>query len=368
MKILSRVTVLDSVRGLAALLVFLFHVVGLAQTFHVWHEPLVIELVGMLGPLGTNLLLLLCGFWITVSLQKPGFELLPFLRNRLVRIYVPYVAVVLLCYAAWAVMPELAAGKGGWGLESTLSNLILLPGVFPDRPTLTVAWTLSYVVAAYLTIPFLVRLIGGGSSRRIALFIALISLPFLVIASGHVLAHRIAYIPLGCLLAEVYIAGQTEFFRQLRPSTLVAGVLVFLAARFELLAHRAQFAGSQTLFLLMLFGTGAAITMLAMSGAFRRAAAGEDAVDSPGLKMLQWVGQRGYSIYLFHGPVAKLVTMAVAANKQTGPLAMLLIVVSSAGLTLLVADLSHKWLETLTANWVSRKISPARQTAFATSL
>jgi peptidoglycan/LPS O-acetylase OafA/YrhL len=139
MNVKRRVPVLDSVRGTAAVLVYLFHLVGLAQTFHIWHETAVSRFVGMLGPLGTNLLLLLCGFWITVSLRKPTFELGAFLRNRLVRIYVPYLAVVLLSYSAWALMPQLAPGKGGWGLESTLSNLLLIPGLFPDRPALTVA-------------------------------------------------------------------------------------------------------------------------------------------------------------------------------------------------------------------------------------
>jgi peptidoglycan/LPS O-acetylase OafA/YrhL len=145
-------------------------------------------------------------------------------------------------------------------------------------------------------------------------------------------------------------------------------MLLFLTIRFELLNHQTEFAASPNSFLMLVFATDAVFSTLSMVGAFRFAADSQPCSTFSFLKTLEWIGQRGYSIYLFHGPVAKLVTMAVAANKQTGPLAMLLIVVSSAGLTLLVADLSHKWLETLTANWVTRRISPARQTALASSL
>ncbi len=322
----------------------------------------------MLGPLGTNLLLLLCGFWITVSLRKPTFELGPFLRNRLVRIYVPYIAVVLLSYSAWALMPQLGAGKGGWGLESTLSNLLLIPGLFPDRPALTVAWTLSYVVAAYLTIPLLARFLGGGMVRRIALWITLTSLPFLIIASGYSIAYRIAYIPLGCLLAEVYTEARAETFAGLKPAWLLGGMLLLLTVRFELLTHRTEFAASPNSFLVLVFATGAGLATLSMVGAFRYAADSQPAPTFSSLKTLEWIGQRGYSIYLFHGPVTKLVIIAIAAAHWTGPLAMLGVLLISGALTLVVAALSHQWLESTIAPWVSRRLAGPPHAAFANSL
>jgi hypothetical protein len=79
------------------------------------------------------------------------------------------------------------------------------------------------VVAAYLTIPLLARLLGGGIVRRIALWLTLTSLPFLLIAFGYSIAYRIAYIPLGCLLAEVYTEARPETFAGLKPAWLLRG-------------------------------------------------------------------------------------------------------------------------------------------------
>jgi peptidoglycan/LPS O-acetylase OafA/YrhL len=145
-------------------------------------------------------------------------------------------------------------------------------------------------------------------------------------------------------------------------------MLLFLTIRFELLNHQTEFAASPNSFLMLVFATDAVFSTLSMVGAFRFAADSQPCSTFSFLKTLEWIGQRGYSIYLFHGPVAKLVTMAAAAAHWTGPLAMLGILLISGALTLLLAALSQQWLELTLVPWVGRRLARPPQAALANSL
>lgn len=88
-----------------------------------------------------------------------------YLRNRLTRIYVPYLPVSLGIMAFYSLLPSFSAANRDW---NTITSLLLLPTDHP--PALSVAWTLvhemffySLFLASYFTRHFAV-LVGGWAA------------------------------------------------------------------------------------------------------------------------------------------------------------------------------------------------------------
>ncbi|MCX6614185.1 MAG: acyltransferase, partial [Acidobacteria bacterium] len=227
---------LDLLRGLAACMVFVFHYAGMtgqhtAGNF-VWEclESLALKL----GSVGTNLLLMLSGFLISKSLSRASFSYGEFLKRRLLRIFVPYTAIVGLTGVFVMVFPVFAKDHGGQSLASYyLQQLLLWPGLFPSRPLLTVSWTLSYIVAGYCLVPLL-ALWWGRAAGLLKLWVLVLAICLgLNVVTGLPMI-RVCYIPAGCILAELVMsdrAALTSTGSLVRTFVLGLG---FLGLRFAL--------------------------------------------------------------------------------------------------------------------------------------
>lgn len=306
----------DVLRAAAAMLVFVFHysgVVGSLTNGREWIDTAE-WLAARLGSLGTNLLLLLSGYFVAQSMARGNAGYLRFVRLRLKRIYVPFLLVVALCLGFSMLFPQYSRVHWQdltWG--DLFSQLLLLPGLFPERPILTVTWTLSYIVAGYLLFPavFLgLRRAGAGCGPRIAVWAAVVAVCFSAGTAGW-FSTRFTYIPMGCLLCEL-VLGRDRIWKSrvfLLRGVLVVGA-VALGARIVLDGRLVDVANPY-LYRALFSGSGLATLSSVIAAGLILQQRYELTRLIPGGTGMAAFGRTGYSFYLLHGPVVKLFAMIV---------------------------------------------------------
>jgi peptidoglycan/LPS O-acetylase OafA/YrhL len=310
-----RLPVFDVLRAAAALLVFLFHYNGFASPLTAgpsWMEGFE-WVAARLGSLGTNLLLLLSGYFIANSMGSGRFSYFRFVVLRLMRIYLPYLLVLFLTVGFALILPQYSRlywNKISW--DYILSQLLLLPGLFPERPILTVSWTLSYIVTGYLLLPLLFVVSGKlkcTRERQVALWSVAVAVSFAMGAAG-MFSTRFTYIPMGCLLYLLQAGLQKgKQGAYLLRSILAVGALA-LTVR-VLLDGNPDAIGSPALYR----GAFNASGLLTVSSAIAASLILQRRYDL--LHILPWLshvasfGRAGYSFYLLHGAVIKLFVLVV---------------------------------------------------------
>jgi len=179
----ARILPMEGVRGFAVLLVFFVHYDALFRDWAL-QGGLVRRVSGFLGNVGhsgVDLFFALSGFLIYGALVSKRTPYGRFIVRRIQRIYPPYLAVfavyVLLSFAFPSeskLPPGIAAGS-----IFLIENLLLLPGIFEMKPLITVAWSLSYEIFFYLSVPVVVLGLGmrdWKSEARAAFFAILAAL------------------------------------------------------------------------------------------------------------------------------------------------------------------------------------------------
>lgn len=158
---------MEGLRGFAVFLVFLVHYSNLIRPWLLPESSLLefAKALRLVGSSGVDLFFVLSGYVIYGSLISRAQPLGRFVLRRVRRIY-PAFIVVLSGY----VVLSLLAGReskipdgAGAGVVYIVSNVLLLPGLFPIEPLVAVAWSLSYEMFYYFTIP---RPSGGLCIRR----------------------------------------------------------------------------------------------------------------------------------------------------------------------------------------------------------
>jgi exopolysaccharide production protein ExoZ len=155
-------TALDGLRGFAALLVLLVHFHTAFVSF-VSQSPALAwtsEILGGFGRAGVGIFYALTGYLIFAQLMIKDQPYFKFVWRRIIRIY-PVFFAVFCCYLVLFVMfPQVNKLKGlnpGDAALVIVQNLLLLPGVFKLPQLITVAWTLSFIMAFYLIAPLYVK-------------------------------------------------------------------------------------------------------------------------------------------------------------------------------------------------------------------
>lgn len=155
---------MEGMRGVAVLLVFLVHYASLVTPWVPRHGRAfdVLDLVHEVGNVGVDLFFVLSGFLIYGGLlvsRKPAVD---YLRRRVRRIYPAFLAVFAL-----HLMLSIGLGRTenfppgpGAATAYVIENLLLLPGLVPIKPLITVAWSLSYEFFFYLLMPLVIALAG----------------------------------------------------------------------------------------------------------------------------------------------------------------------------------------------------------------
>ncbi len=155
---------IHGLRGLAALMVFFFHVYdmsaqsGVIAEAPLWGQVLLYALSG-----GVALFFMISGYLIIGSLLRHA-NIRSFLLDRAMRLYPVFLALhiplfIVAPYLGYKWM--IGISPLGWGMHF-IANALFLPGIL-DIPLLQQnAWTLSYEVAFYL----LAALIYGMAARH----------------------------------------------------------------------------------------------------------------------------------------------------------------------------------------------------------
>lgn len=145
---------IQAMRGIAALLVVLFH--SRVYLNNVYSQSNLGDLLFSFGYLGVDLFFIISGFIITHATynktQDSGFK---YISKRLFRIYPAYiVALALLCVMRGLDFSSFQL-TGGYTLENIIKSLFFIPlnfdaqGPYYGYSLLIVAWTLTYEVIFY---------------------------------------------------------------------------------------------------------------------------------------------------------------------------------------------------------------------------
>lgn len=163
-----RLLPLEGLRGFSALLVFFTHLqstFGAVAAATALAAPL--RFLSNLGHSGVDIFFVLSGFVIYGPLITRPTPYFRFVRRRIVRLYPVFIAVFAGHLAAGLFVPSLSKLAGST-LDRALyliANFLMLPGVLPIIPIITVAWSLSYELFFYLSLPLLIRVLAMNRWR-----------------------------------------------------------------------------------------------------------------------------------------------------------------------------------------------------------
>ena len=313
----SRLLPMEGMRGISALLVFFVHFNSLFGSRA--QSPQLADILlflGTIGHRGVDVFFMLSGFIVYGILIKKPIGYFSFARRRIVRLYPVFTTIfVLYVILSLTFAPnDRLSGSFGSNIVYLAANYLMLPGLFPIIPLITVAWSLSYELFFYLTLPLatiILRLSEWPQTKRVILVIA-ISIVHLALAGTGLVGHpRMVMFTCGILLRET-ISFQTIWSR---PAWRQAGSIASLAA----------FGGA-----LAVEGLGAAPTLALYSGLVvdiegwrlgllfaATYALGYFALYGDGFLVkwfrwdwIRWFGNISYSYYLVHGLVLHILLRA----------------------------------------------------------
>jgi peptidoglycan/LPS O-acetylase OafA/YrhL len=347
---LERLLHLDGLRGLAVLLVFFVHLHPLFSGFLKQNSFLFSfsNSLASIGNAGVDLFFLVSGYLIYGVVLKHAHTYRSFLWRRIHRIYPTFIVVFLLYLILSFIFPSESklSGSTAEKVEYIAANFFLLPGVFPIKPIITVAWSLSYEFFFYLAIPLIVhmaRFRKMSSGHKAVVFavwwvVGTIGLRFLGL-------QRLQMFAVGILIYEL---GQLKAFT--KGLSAVGEYVAALAFIFGLICAYFLFVPTSELitmrdsarylaFPLMsasffLFGTYA----LLYSGFLRT--------------LLNWIplrflGRVSYSYYLIHGLTLKTLAFIITAVhvRWVGTTAFCIVSLIGFALTYLNATLLYLMVE-----------------------
>jgi peptidoglycan/LPS O-acetylase OafA/YrhL len=116
---------------------------------------------------GVDLFFVLSGYLIYGAVIRKKVSHLTFFRRRVERIYPTFLCVFAIYLVLSILFPEenKIPARSLAAAIYILQNALLLPGIFHIQPIITVAWSLSYELFYYLSLPVLVMMLGMRSWR-----------------------------------------------------------------------------------------------------------------------------------------------------------------------------------------------------------
>ena len=294
---------MEGIRGLAAFMVFVVHFAAQSLAW-IPADSLTSQIIfylRFLGATGVDLFFVLSGFLIYGMLLKKQVTYAIYAKRRIRRIYPVFLFVMILYLVLSYAFPSESKLPGN--LADTLfyfiACLLLLPGIFPIEPVMTVAWTLSYEAFFYLALPLVIaglRLRDRSSNERILVLIAFAVFLFALNVFYNFHLHMVMFVS-GMLVFE--LTQLNLKLRWLLASWMLPATLVLMLATRYWFYHTYEWPVA----LIMFFGYG-----LVCYDVFRGASrlAGFFA-----LPMMRWYGNMSYSYYLIHGLALKFLFLAL---------------------------------------------------------
>ncbi|WP_157007398.1 acyltransferase family protein [Agromyces laixinhei] len=363
-----RIHALDGIRGVAALVVVFYHLTLVAQPFidpvsWAWltQSPLKILTIGTESVL---VFFVLSGLVVALPTLRDGFSWLAYYPHRLLRLYLPVIASLVLAAVLIAVFPRdpAAVAEGSWlrdaqASEVSLGRFLLEGSLYPASYDINnVLWSLRWEVIFSLALPAFVGLALALRKHGVALAAACCGLTVL----GRVLQiDALVYLPvfmLGTVMAlnlERILEWSARVQRPwLWPALAALAGLLMIASQLAQPLFGAESLGNELLW--GLAGIGAAIVIL-LGIAWPRLRAKLES------RPIQWLGRISFSLYLVHAPILGTLGFLFGDGFwwAVGPVGV--------PLSLAVAALFHRWVESPTqrlgrfvGRGVARAAAPAR--------
>ncbi|NRF90530.1 acyltransferase [Paenibacillus frigoriresistens] len=179
----NRIEQLDSIRGLAALIVFLSHIpmIGLPLVF-----TNLLKALGVInGHASVIIFFVLSGFVLSIPFfKKNEMEYLPYLIKRMFRIYLPYIAAMIFAIVLSQIFYTISLGGLGdwsnklWNTQVTAKLIIehiYLIGNTPTNAFNGVIWSLIHELRISLIFPIILLLVKRYDWKISILFCVLLS-------------------------------------------------------------------------------------------------------------------------------------------------------------------------------------------------
>jgi peptidoglycan/LPS O-acetylase OafA/YrhL len=298
-----RIGSLDSLRGVAALIVVLHHITVMLPPVPALtkYSPLRVLFA---GEQAVFVFFILSGFVLFLAIGKKvdARSILPFCLKRICRIYLPFVVAIMLSAALWHLIqpqpiPELTSffNSDCWGVVPTWSLIaghLEMTNVPSLRSLDQVMWSLVVELRISLIFPALAALVLWNWRVAFAGSLVFSELCFIAHHSGYSLG-RFDLIHTG-MFCYLFVGGATlalhiNAIRQRLHVGSMAGVLLWAVALF-------LFSVSPERFGSLLTGVGASlILVLSLNETWV-----SRLLDAP---PLVWLGRVSYSLYLIHLPI-----------------------------------------------------------------
>lgn len=293
---------MEGMRGFAVTLVFLTHFCSqIAPSLDVTSNLAVFaDAVHAIGNVGVDLFFVLSGYLIYKTLLGRPQDFFSFMWRRIRRIYPAFLAVFAVYWVLSLLFPSESSIPADAPLLYLAENLLLLPGLFPIRPMITVAWSLSYEMFFYLCLPIVIT--GLGLRRWSAVM-------------------RIAFIGTVAIAIALWCSTVHDGSNDVRMIMFMAGMLVHEAinsrqarAPSGAMAACILVAGLGSILLPLTgyvkFGLLFASFYLVCMNCFVRPHEVLGRVFS--WTPLRWLGNMSYSYYLLHGLTLKVLFMVIS--------------------------------------------------------
>ncbi|MEC4005495.1 acyltransferase [Flavobacterium sp. SUN052] len=137
--------ILQIFRGIAALMIVFHHTIGSIKFYHKIDFPF-FNLLGLFSKYGVDFFFILSGFIISYATYykyKEPNSFTKYIKNRLIRIYIPYLPIGISILVLYSILPNFSNATRN---ISTLTSITLIPD---GSPALSVAWSLSYELCFY---------------------------------------------------------------------------------------------------------------------------------------------------------------------------------------------------------------------------
>ena len=336
---------IEGMRGFAAFLVFFVHFDALFGTY----VPLgstssrISRFAGAFGNTGVDMFFVISGFLIygIIIRRSPGYW--DFIRRRIVRLY----PVFLFVFAIYLILSRLSPADSKipagahLAIPYIVANLLMLPGMIRITPMITVAWSLSYELFFYASLPLVVY--GLGMKRwppvmRTLFFVGLVIVYYSACAAGYAHHPRLIMFVAGIILYETM---NNSSLAESLPSQLDYLAILAVCAALALTGLRILSRGQATKMLVEV-PTGS-LALLFFSFFFMALCA----LSHQGVLMkffslegVRWFGNISYSYYLTHGLTLRglqLVLRLVHLPGQLGAISYLILESGCFAATVLMA-------------------------------
>ena len=329
----NRYSELDAIRGIAALMVVLYHyTVRYSEIYTSAVKPLFNFELGLYG---VQLFFIVSGFVIFLTLDKTT-RARDFIISRFSRLYPPYWFAVILTFS---VVTIFSLQGREVSLQTAIINLTMLQDWLRVDRVDAVYWTLAVELSFYIImlIFFVTKQLKRIEVVSIIWLVTIIAMNFLE-SLGVIQIHGAIKLLLLLDYGNLFIAG-IMFYKIMHQAALIHYAILLLALITEFFLH-----GSLAGLVALYFGV-----FLAFTQGYLRLLA---------IKPLIFLGTISYSLYLIHQNIGYVIIQALETRDVLNPVSMLLVpfVLSIAIATLMQIFVEKPSLAFIRNKWKKRSV------------